>query len=191
VSTPLVVIPILPASLPWMHRARPIGHSAFAASEGNRDVELSDLPAPGASAGPINASDWHILVVDDEPDIRMMLRLLLQDDGYRVSEASDGVVGLAQLRASSRPMVVLLDYKMPRMNGEELLQAVIADPRLANRHAFIFLTANLPALSPALHQLLSAAAIPVVQKPFAISQILHAIEQAIVRLRASPDPPSH
>ena len=133
------------------------------------------------------ASDWHILVVDDEPDIRTMLRALLQYEGYTVSDAVDGVAGLAHLRASARPLIVLLDYKMPHMNGEELLEAVMADPHLASRHAFIFVTANLPAFSPALQQLLTHAAIPVVQKPFRISEILDEIDRAIVRLQTSSD----
>jgi CheY-like chemotaxis protein len=118
----------------------------------------------------------------------MMLRDLLQLEGYSVSDAADGVYGLDQLRASPRPLIVLLDYKMPRMNGEEVLQVVMADPQLAHRHAFIFVTANLPSFSPALHQLLADAAIAVVQKPFQVMAILDEIERAIVRLSASPGP---
>lgn len=202
--TPLVVISIPPAGL---HRLPPdvlvMGLSMAATPEPHRDTDRLGSPPRGPkaspspsrsacpNAGPVTmASGWHILVVDDEPDIRTMLRLLLEDEGYQVSEAADGTLGLAHLRASSHPVIVLLDYRMPRMNGEEMLAAVMADPQLANRHAFILVTANLLAFSPALHQLLAAAAIPVVQKPFRLSQILDAIEQAILRLRASADLPS-
>lgn len=115
--------------------------------------------------------------------------MLLQDEGYTVSEAADGLSALAYFHAISHPAVVLLDYRMPNMNGQELLEAVMADPQLANRHAFIFITANLLAFPPDLHQLLASAAIPVVQKPFEISRILEAIEQAIARLRAAPELP--
>ena len=156
----------------------------------DRDPDLSGSPSPGMSADTTKAADWHILVVDDEPDIRKMLRDLLQFEGYTVSDAADGMLGLDQLRASPRPLIVLLDYKMPRMNGEELLQAVMADPQLAHRHAFIFVTANLPSFSPALHQLLADAAIAVIQKPFQIVVILSEIERAIIRLSASPGPPA-
>ena len=150
----------------------------------------SGSPSPGISAGTMKASDWHILIVDDEPDIRKMLRDLLQFEGYTVSDAADGVFGLDVLRASPQPLIVLLDYKMPRMNGEELLQAVMADSQLAHRHAFIFVTANLPSFSPALHQLLADAAIAVIQKPFQIAVILDEIERAIIRLTASSGPPA-
>lgn len=162
--------------------------SPMPASDGDPDV--SGSPSPGMSAGSAKPSDWQILIVDDEPDIRAMLRDLLQLEGYAVSDAADGVYGLDQLRASSRALIVLLDYKMPRMNGEELLQAVMADSQLAHRHAFIFVTANLPSFSPTLHQLLADAAIAVVQKPFQIAVILDEIERAIVRLSASPGPPA-
>lgn len=156
----------------------------------NGAPNLVGAPSPDMGAASTKASDWHILIVDDEPDIRKMLRDLLQFEGYTVSDAADGVLGLDHLRASPRPLIVLLDYKMPRMNGEELLQAVMADPQLAHRHAFIFVTANLPSFSPALHQLLADAAIAVIQKPFQIVVILDEIEHAIVRLSAPPGPPA-
>lgn len=169
----------------------PIEHVKPETPDSNNDPAVSVSAYADTSASPMKPSGVDVLIVDDEPDIRKMLRLLLQDEGYTVSDAADGVIGLARVRASSRPLVVLLDYKMPRMNGAELLEAVIADPELARRHAFIFLTANLPAFSPALHQMLTAAAIPVIQKPFQISDVLDGIEHAIARLRASPDQPAH
>lgn len=135
----------------------------------------------------MQAADRHILVVDDEPDIRRLLRRLLEEEDYIVSEAADGVEGLAQLRASAGRHVVLLDYKMPRMNGAEMLSAILADPQLADRHAVIFITANVLAFSPELLQLLQTAAIPVVQKPFHLETILDEIERATVHLRSSAD----
>jgi two-component system, OmpR family, response regulator len=65
----------------------------------------------------MQAADQHILIVDDEPEVRRLLRWLLEDEGYTIAEAVDGVDGLAQLRASPYRLVVLLDYKMPHMNG--------------------------------------------------------------------------
>lgn len=170
----------------------PTGHLTFGSPDCDCDIDtnVADSPFPGMSVELLTASDCEILVVDDEPDIRKMLQLLLQEEGYKVSDAADGVIGLARLRASSHPLVVLLDYKMPRMNGAELLEAVMADPELAGRHAFIFLTANLPLFSPALRQLLAAAAIPVIQKPFLISDVLDGIEHAIAGLQSPPDKPA-
>ncbi len=150
---------------------------------------LSPSSAPSMTSGPMKAAEQHILIVDDEADIRMMLRFLLEDEGYTVGEAVDGLDGLAQLRASPRRLVVLLDYMMPQMSGAELLTAILADSQLANQHAIIFVTANLAAFSPELLQVLQTEGIPVVQKPFRLEAILEVIERASVRLRSAADVP--
>jgi CheY-like chemotaxis protein len=158
---------------------------------GNHDAPASRSAPVSGETGPLPAAfDRHILIVEDESDIRRMLHALLEDEGYTVGEAVDGADGLAMIRASAHPLIVLLDYKMPRMNGAEMLRAVMADPPLAGRHAFIFVTANLLAFSPDLLKLLAAAAIPVVEKPFSISVLLEKIERASDRLQGSPANPT-
>jgi CheY-like chemotaxis protein len=172
--------------LGWVELDPPAWQQRCAAS-GNATAPASGaLPVVSGAVPHAEAPDRHILIVDDESDIRSMLREVLEDEGYTVSEAVDGEDGLALLRASSHPLIVLLDYRMPRMNGAELLQAVLADPQLASRHAFIFVTANLLVFSPELLQLLRDAAIPVIEKPFSISVLLGEIERAVGRLQASP-----
>ena len=65
----------------------------------------------------------RVLVVDDDPDIRETVRLVLEDEGYAVEEAGDGAAALALLRAApSRPDVILLDLMMPIMNGWQFCQ---------------------------------------------------------------------
>lgn len=64
-----------------------------------------------------------ILVVDDDPGIRSLLLDLLNEEGYTVRLATDGLGALAQF-AVELPAVVLSDLHMPRMNGWELLDAV-------------------------------------------------------------------
>lgn len=65
----------------------------------------------------------RILVVDDEPQIRRMLRTSLQSSGYHVILASDGTEGLSQFQSQS-PDVVITDLAMPGMNGLELTQEI-------------------------------------------------------------------
>ncbi len=57
-----------------------------------------------------------ILIVDDEPTIRLLLRVAMQKEGFRVIEASNGVECLAQFK-QERPDIVLLDAVMPEMDG--------------------------------------------------------------------------
>lgn len=64
----------------------------------------------------------HILVVDDEPQIRAMLSTLLQQNGYQVSEAEDGAVAL-QISSSTKIDVIILDLLMPGKEGLETLMA--------------------------------------------------------------------
>jgi CheY-like chemotaxis protein len=76
--------------------------------------------------------DWPLIaVIDDEEDICRLLQLALRARGYRVEMAFDGETGL-QLVRSRPPALILLDIKMPRMNGFEVLARLQADPRLAS-----------------------------------------------------------
>ena len=63
-----------------------------------------------------------VLVVDDEPAIRESLRMILEYEGYRVDEAASGAAALARV-ADRPPDAVLLDIKMPEMDGLAVLQA--------------------------------------------------------------------
>jgi DNA-binding response OmpR family regulator len=63
----------------------------------------------------------RILVVEDEPQLRALLRLYLERDGYLVVEAADGAAALAAYDAES-PDLVILDLMLPRMQGETVLE---------------------------------------------------------------------
>lgn len=66
-------------------------------------------------------SPIKVLIMEDERPIRESFRHYLEDLNYRVAEAEDGIEGLAQFD-SFEPDVVILDLRMPRMNGHEVLQ---------------------------------------------------------------------
>ncbi|WP_323017873.1 chemotaxis response regulator CheY [Castellaniella sp.] len=73
-----------------------------------------------------------ILVVDDFPTMRRIIKNLLKDLGYEnVDEAEDGAQGLEKLRNGGFEFVVS-DWNMPNMDGLTMLQNVRADPNLAN-----------------------------------------------------------
>lgn len=65
----------------------------------------------------------RILVIDDERAVRDAFQLALEDEGYDIETAEDGVDGLEKVR-QRRPDLIFLDLKMPRMNGVETLKGV-------------------------------------------------------------------
>lgn len=127
----------------------------------------------------------RVLIVDDDPRLREMIRTLLEDEAYDIAEAEDGATALAMVRAARDPMVVLLDYLMPGVNGEEVLCAVAEDPELAARHAFVLVTAQHNNLPASLTDLLARMAIPVIGKPFEIDHFLDVVAGAAMLLDAA------
>jgi CheY-like chemotaxis protein len=77
------------------------------------------------------ASEQRILIVDDDEDILALLCLVLETEGYRPIPARDGLNALEILNEREPPSLILLDIMMPRMNGEELVYALKASPRLS------------------------------------------------------------
>jgi CheY-like chemotaxis protein len=67
--------------------------------------------------------EHRILIVEDDDANRDFLRALLENAGFLVATARDGLEALAWLRVHSLPDLVLLDVEMPRMSGWEFLQA--------------------------------------------------------------------
>lgn len=63
----------------------------------------------------------EILVIDDEPQIRKLLSIVLESDGYKVISASTGLDGIS-LAASNQPDLILLDIGLPDRNGLEILK---------------------------------------------------------------------
>ena len=72
----------------------------------------------------------HVLLVDDDPDIRLLLRTMLVRAGFMVTETPGGHEALAYL-ADARPDVVILDVQMPQMDGWETLARIRSDLSMA------------------------------------------------------------
>jgi CheY-like chemotaxis protein len=72
----------------------------------------------------------HVLVVDDDQDIREAVFEAISDAGYAVDAAANGVEALDAMR-QQRPCVVILDLMMPVMDGWEVVAQMDADPSLA------------------------------------------------------------
>ena len=74
----------------------------------------------------------HVLVCEDADHIRELIRLNLQCEGYRVTEAADGLEAIEVLKDPSIPLpdVITVDALMPRRDGWWTVQMIRADPRL-------------------------------------------------------------
>jgi len=72
-----------------------------------------------------------VLVVDDSPTILKLVQLVLTKAGYQVTTASDGEAGLVAAH-EDRPVLILLDYQMPEMNGDDVCRAMSGDTVLCN-----------------------------------------------------------
>ena len=82
----------------------------------------------------------RVLVIDDEPPIRLLCRVNLEAEGMEVLEAADGPSGLDQARRE-RPDVVLLDVMMPGLDGWRVAEQLLEDDR-TSEIPIIFLTAR-------------------------------------------------
>ncbi len=117
------------------------------------------------------------LVVDDDAAIRETLYQLLEDEGYKVEQAPDGIVALNTLRATDAQMIVLLDVMMPRLDGLGVLEAVTRDEQLALRHRFVVMTASSGSITATLDELMRKFNIPTLIKPFAIDELLSKLSE--------------
>lgn len=138
----------------------------------------------------IHGSKIRVLVVDDDQAIRDALRLALEEEGYAVAEAADGAIALDMLRhAGDERQIVLLDFRMPRVDGGGVLLSVDGDERLSGRDAFILITANLSTLPLSIAMLIHRMEVPVISKPFDMDELLDTVAAAAQRLYPS-DPQS-
>jgi DNA-binding response OmpR family regulator len=115
----------------------------------------------------------RILIVDDEPDIRLLLRELLERAGYEVDEAEDGRAALRGFYERA-PSLVLLDVTMPEMDGYQTLERI----RDLSDVPVIMLTARSQELEKV--RGLGAGADDYVPKPFGRQELLARV-QALLR----------
>jgi OmpR family response regulator RpaB len=115
-----------------------------------------------------------VLVVDDDPDIRLLLRLELAAEGHTIVEAGDGEEALAALAARS-PDVMLLDIMMPVLDGWGVLRAL--DPTTAP--PVVVVTALASHDQRHLVDLLELGAMDVVVKPFDPGYLVRLVGDAL------------
>lgn len=114
-----------------------------------------------------------ILVIDDDPAMLELLESVLDDEGYAVRTAISGAIGLSVM-AESRPDLVLLDWMMPTMRGDEVLRQI-----RSSIHAnlpVVILSANGDART-----LLAEGADEFLAKPFDLDVLLACVARHVSR----------
>lgn len=124
-------------------------------------------------------SAGRILVIDDEPQIRRLMRTTLIGAGYEVDDAKSGEEGLEKV-SQFHPDLVLLDINMPGMGGLAACRALRADPNIA----IIMLTIRNTEKDKV--EALDAGADDFVVKPFSTPELLARIRAALRRVSAAP-----
>src|SRR3954454_6917775 len=90
----------------------------------------SELPAGSDPANGLKLTDRRLLIVEDSPTMRRVMRRFLQPGGYEIFEAGDGEEAL-RVAARERPDVILLDRQIPRLDGYGVLASLKTDPELS------------------------------------------------------------
>jgi two-component system, NtrC family, sensor kinase len=114
-----------------------------------------------------------VLVVDDDPDVREVIGMLLEDEGYEVVSCADGGRAWEMLHNQPQPDLVILDLMLPRMNGWELRSRQRADAELAKIPVIVISADNSPKAA-AIH------ADAFLHKPVRANDLLNAVERVLI-----------
>ena len=115
----------------------------------------------------------RILVVDDEPSMRFLLRVAFETDGHEVEEAPNGLVAIQAVETRRAPDLVATDFMMPLMNGGELIGRLRANP--ATRALPVILVSSSPGSER------KTAADAFIRKPFDPSELTECASRLLRR----------
>ena len=124
-----------------------------------------------------------VLCIDDEQDIRTLVKLVLEREGYRVLTAENGTVGLSVGR-TEHPDIILLDVVMPTVSGHEVLRWLKADP--ATRDIPVIMLTALGTdhdMSASLH----LGAVYHMEKPYQSKELIDEIKLALWKRQTAND----
>lgn len=116
-----------------------------------------------------------ILYIEDNPENRLLVRRVLEVEGYRVVEANDGLAGL-KLAEKMTPDLILMDINLPEIDGYELTNRLKQLPHLSNVPV-IAMTANV--MKGDREKTLAAGCDGYIQKPIDVDQLPEQVEHFI------------
>jgi two-component system chemotaxis response regulator CheY len=116
----------------------------------------------------------RILLVDNQPIIRMMVKDILTDDGHEViGEAKDGLQGF-DLYCDLKPDLVIVDIKMPRLNGVEMIKLV----NQYDASAKIIICSDMPE-EEMIQETLKCGIRDYIRKPFTQDKLVNSVNKII------------
>lgn len=119
----------------------------------------------------------HILVVDDDPDLREIVQLKLGISGFETHSEADGEAGLAAARELT-PDLILLDWMMPKLTGIEVCRALREDER--TKHVPVILLTAKAQVSD-VQRGFAAGADDYIVKPFSPTELLARVNAILAR----------
>lgn len=120
----------------------------------------------------------RVMVVEDEPENRLFIGLMLRTEGYEVLEAEDGPSAFQLLNDGQVPELILLDVMMPGLNGWQVFEQLNRDPRWG-RIPVVMLTAL--AQRSDVERAVQLGVDGYLTKPFEPADLIHTIEETLER----------
>ncbi len=121
--------------------------------------------------------EMHILLIDDDPVVYDVTRMMLRRTGHTLVWAKNGIEALQKLSGAELPDLILCDIMMPGMNGIETLEAIRSDPRLSHLPVAM-ITAHRQ--TTALERARSLGAKDYIFKPFRRAEVLEKVNQILM-----------
>jgi DNA-binding NtrC family response regulator len=130
----------------------------------------------------------RVCVIEDDEGIRETVSELLADAGYEVIVATNGLEGKRILEDSPDRLIAILDYRLPALDGCDLLDLAAHDEHLRERHVFIMMSASPASTLEDCEEAIDELDVPIVPKPFDIDDLVDAVRQAEQRLEPDSEP---
>jgi two-component system phosphate regulon response regulator PhoB len=144
---------------------------------------LFSAPLDGSGHGRSQTNVKKLLIADDEPGIRRLVRMTLESDDYEIVEAADGDEAV-ELARKHKPELMLLDVMMPRRSGLEVCRVLKTDPATAGIIIFL-LTAR--AQESDQREGRAAGCDGYFMKPFSPISLMRKVEEIFADFRASSE----
>ncbi len=118
----------------------------------------------------------RVLVVDDDPEVRTILCDALSDEGYLADQATDGADALRHIASQIHPDLILMDLRMPVMDGYQFLERRLLDQTLQQIPVIVVSATVDREIDPKVQR---------VRKPFDLGELLRLVDSELTRQPAA------